>query len=155
MFSVPDQYRCKGEFWGIYSSDESYGNNGMFLIPYRGKLLQCLASDGKGWEHVSVSLKLKKKKSKAYKQIQRCPSWEEMCFVKSLFWGKEDAVVQFHPPESLYVNTHPFCLHLWKPNFANMPVPDPILVGIKKKEGRLSFAAQKEEMLKEIRSGGL
>jgi hypothetical protein len=52
-----------------------------------------------------------------------------MCFVKDLFWSEHECVVQFHPPRSVYVNNHPFCLHLWhKPN---LPTPPVILVGIK------------------------
>ena len=61
-----------------------------------------VASWGGGWEHVSVSL------------ARRCPTWEEMCMVKDIFWGEEECVVQFHPPRSEYVNRHPYCLHLWK-----------------------------------------
>jgi hypothetical protein len=55
-----------------------------------------------GWEHVSVSLP------------GRCPSWEELCFVKNLFWSEEETVLQFHPKRSAYVNRHRYCLHLWK-----------------------------------------
>lgn len=55
-----------------------------------------------GWEHVSVSI------------VDRCPSWDDMCFVKSLFWEDDETVIQFHPEKKSYVNNHPFCLHLWK-----------------------------------------
>lgn len=55
-----------------------------------------------GWEHVSVSLP------------RRCPTWDEMCLIKDIFWDEEECVVQFHPPRSQYVDTHPYCLHLWK-----------------------------------------
>ena len=61
-----------------------------------------IASWGEGWEHVSVSLR------------NRCPTWEEMCRVKDIFWGEDECVVQFHPPKSEYVNLHTYCLHLWK-----------------------------------------
>ena len=61
-----------------------------------------VAAIHKDWEHVSVSL------------IDRCPTWEEMCFVKDLFWNDDELVVQFHPPKSDYINCHPFVLHLWK-----------------------------------------
>lgn len=33
---------------------------------------------------------------------------------KDIFWDEEECVVQFHPPRSQYVDTHPYCLHLWK-----------------------------------------
>jgi hypothetical protein len=55
------------------------------------------------WEHVSVSLQ------------DRCPTWDEMCKVKDLFWRPDETVLQFHPRESEYVNNHQYCLHLWKP----------------------------------------
>ena len=50
------------------------------------------------WEHVSVSTE------------RRTPTWSEMCFVKDLFWGEEEAVMQVHPPRSEYVNYHPHSL---------------------------------------------
>ena len=61
-----------------------------------------IASWGGGWEHVSVSLR------------NRCPTWEEMCLVKDIFWMDDECVVQFHPPKNEYINVHPYCLHLWK-----------------------------------------
>lgn len=60
-------------------------------------------SEGLGWDHVSVSLPT------------RCPTWEEMCYVKNVFFDEHEAVMQLHPPRSEYVNNHPYCLHLWKP----------------------------------------
>lgn len=63
-----------------------------------------------GWEHVSVSLK------------NRCPYWEEMRFVKDIFWREDELVLQFHPPKAEYVNIHPNVLHLWKsPQPVNLP----------------------------------
>src|SRR6266853_2919788 len=81
---------------------------GFFMIPGRnanGRGLKVLAVDGEenGWEHVSVSIEDSKK----------CPSWEEMCIVKRLFWPPEACVVQFHPAEADYINRHPGVLHLW------------------------------------------
>jgi hypothetical protein len=72
-----------------------------------------------GWEHVSVSIK------------RRPPNWQEMCFVKDLFWDDEEEVIQFHPPKSEYVNFHPNCLHLWRPIYFRVPLPPSILVGPK------------------------
>lgn len=74
-----------------------------------------------GWEHVSVSVSARR----------RTPNWDEMCFVKDLFWRPDECVVQFHPPRSEYVNCHPFCLHLWKPIGVEIPMPPSILVGPK------------------------
>lgn len=98
-------------------SDESYGNNGAFLVPFESYNFMVIASDGLGWEHVSVSLPTK------------TPSWKQMCFIKELFWDDEDAVVQYHPPRSSYVNNHEHCLHLWSPIGKELPVPESILVG--------------------------
>lgn len=69
---------------------------------YKFGAVVIIASWGGGWEHVSVSLK------------KRCPTWEEMCMIKDIFWGDDECVVQFHPTKSEYVNAHPYCLHLWK-----------------------------------------
>jgi hypothetical protein len=76
----------------------------------RGELLKIIAYSGvnwpfdpPAWEHVSVSLP------------RRCPTWEEMDFVKNLFFGEDECVIQFHPPRKDWINHHPFCLHLWKP----------------------------------------
>lgn len=112
MMHVPEQFRLP-EF-----SDASYGNNGMFLVPFETFEFQVIASDGEGWEHVSVSLR------------NRTPNWREMCFIKDLFWDEEDCVVQFHPPKSAYVNNHEHCLHLWRPIRAEVPQPPSILVGL-------------------------
>lgn len=125
MFKVPEKYRLQ---IGSMGSDESYGNNGCFVIPHgkiMGYIYQVIASDGMSWEHVSVSL-WKKKSS-----VHRCPTWEEMCFIKDLFWGEDDCVVQFHPPKSEYINNHSYCLHLWRSINQVQPMPDSIMVGIK------------------------
>jgi hypothetical protein len=109
-------------------SDSSYGNNGFFIIPhYRitDYELRCQVSDGMGWEHVSVTV------AKKGKDAQRCPTWEEMCHLKEIFWGGGECVVQFHPQASEYVNNHPFCLHLWKPTGQILPQPESIMVGKK------------------------
>lgn len=108
-------------------SDPSNGNNGLFLIPHfkiHGYSFLAMVSDGLGWEHVSVSIQSNKK-------TDRCPTWEEMCWVKDLFWSKDEVVIQYHPAESDYVNNHKACLHLWKPIGVVLPVPDSLMVGIR------------------------
>lgn len=119
MFKAPEKYRLVHH--PLLGSDESYGNNGCFVIPYRNYEFTVIASDGEGWEHVSVSLK------------NRNPNWEEMCYIKSIFWGDEDCVVQYHPPKSEYVNNHQYCLHMWRPTDGEIPLPPSILTGIKTK----------------------
>lgn len=69
-----------------------------------------------GWEHVSVSFK------------NRVPTWDEMCQVKEVFWGDDEVVMQLHPKKSEYINTHPYCLHLWKPIDKEIPTPPKMFV---------------------------
>lgn len=78
-------------------------NSGAFLGKCGSARLSIIASDGGGWDHVSVSL------------ATRCPTWEEMCWVKRLFFEPDEVVMQLHPAETDYVNNHKFCLHLWRP----------------------------------------
>jgi hypothetical protein len=111
---------------GPLGSDPSYGANGAFqIVGPMCATLHIIASDGvdpvtEGWEHVSVSL-----------SNNRCPNWPEMCFVKNLFWGDEETVIQFHPPRSEYVNHHPTTLHLWRHRYNAIATPPSILVGPK------------------------
>jgi hypothetical protein len=116
-FHVPERMRVT---IGLMASSAAYGNNGAFMVSRlrQPPVLACIASDGEGWEHVSVSLP------------SRCPTWGEMALVKDLFWDPEDAVMQLHPPASQYVNCHPFCLHLWRPpEGRQIPLPPPWMVG--------------------------
>lgn len=157
MKKAPEIYRQRD---GVKATDPDYGNNGVFIIPHpniSGYQFFCIISDGSGWEHASITLQ--KNTSKTRKQypnkqnfkdimnggggrqvrqiitiqepVERCPTWAEMCFIKNIFWGPDEAVIQIHPKEADYINNHPFCLHLWRPTDQEIPVPDPILVGIK------------------------
>lgn len=99
--------------WGTTAADK---NNGAFLIPYRGVDLRIQASDGLGWGHVSVSL------------ADRCPTWAEMDYVKSLFWEPSKWVVQYHAPTDSKINICKTCLHLWKPINKTLPRPLVIMV---------------------------
>jgi len=96
---------------------------GRFIVrcPATGAKMCVLLSDGSewtemglpepAWEHASVSC------------ANRCPTWEEMAWVKSLIWEEEEAVLEFHPPKSQHVNNHNFCLHLWRPIGVEIPLP--------------------------------
>ena len=120
-FHVPENYRVTK---GPHASDPGYGNNGAFVIETgkHGKKYRifAIASDGEGWEHVSVSLP------------GRCPNWREMCAIKALFWDDNDFVIQIHPTVDEYVNNHPYCLHLWRKAGTNdyCEKPSAELVGI-------------------------
>lgn len=74
---------------------------------------------GRLWEHVSVSIMGE----------DRCPTWEEMCFIKDIFWNKDEVVIQYHPAEAEYIRAHPYALHLWKPIGIDLPTPPPEMVG--------------------------
>jgi hypothetical protein len=122
---IPNQYRVRA---GHLATDNSFGANGNFIIPHYKIVdyyFNCIIRSGMGWEHVSVSLIGKKK------PITRCPTWEEMCFIKSQFWSDDEAVMQLHPPKKDWVNNHPYCLHLWRPQFSLIPLPPSDMVGIK------------------------
>lgn len=80
--------------------------------------LMVIASQGTGWDHVSVSHR------------KRCPTWEEMVFVKRAFFNPDEWVVEFHPPEKANISVHPYCLHLWRPNDGReLPIPPPWTIG--------------------------
>ena len=95
--------------------------NGAYKFPRSRGDLFVIVSDGTdwseagfappAWEHVSVSLGT------------RCPTWEEMNFVKDLFWRSDECVIQFHVPKVQHINCHPYCLHLWKPIGVVLPQP--------------------------------
>lgn len=112
------------------ASNDAIGRYGFFLVPIEGRplVLYICAScgDESGWEHVSVRTEHASDPKKG-----RCPTWDEMCLVKNLFWEEEECVIQFHPPKSEYVNNHKNVLHLWKSTQASFPVPPSILVGVK------------------------
>lgn len=127
---VPEKFRVIHHPIPMFSSDASCGANGYFLIPHykiEDYLFGCMISDGLGWDHVSVSLKPGERRKTG--PIKRCPTWEEMCFIKSLFWDDEEPVMQLHLPKSQWVNNHPYCLHLWRPKNEAIPLPMPIMAG--------------------------
>lgn len=64
------------------------------------------------WEHVSVS-------------ARTTPTWDEMCWVKNLFWPADECVVQFHPAGKDYISDHDACLHLWRVIGVDFPLPPP------------------------------
>jgi hypothetical protein len=115
-FHVPERFRVTR---GTFGTTPANGNNGLFLVTLAHKQqVRVIVSDGEGWEHVSIS------------RTERCPTWDEMCQVKALFWDDEDTVMQLHPPRSTWVSNHAFCLHLWRPIGADIPRPPSLMVGI-------------------------
>ena len=114
---TPEKFRARLP-GSVQESNSSYGMNGVFIFSSKGINLFCLVSDDGGWEHVSVSIR-----SKNNRLIKRCPTWEEMCIVKDLFWDEAEAVCQFHPQKKDYINKHEYCLHLWKMKDRNFELP--------------------------------
>jgi hypothetical protein len=137
-FRVPEDWRIqrpprisrRGDLFGCFLLPASPARKIQFA-------LRCIASDGSDWdlmqadgfvpkdsipfEHVSVSLNPP--------AMTRCPTWEEMCYVKDIFWEPDDVVMQLHPPRSEWVNNHRWCLHLWKAVGIELPRPPAICVG--------------------------
>lgn len=128
MFKVPEKYRIKYHKNPLLNTTEQNGNNGCFEIPLSYSVTAfIIASDGAGWEHISVHLN----DTKLAKNKNRTPTWAEMSKIKAMFWDDEDCVVQYHPPKSEYVSNHDFTLHLWRQIGKDFPRPPHQLVGIK------------------------
>ena len=122
-----NQYRITT---GPLASQDTIGNYGAFCIPISTRrILYIIASDGDEveWEHVSVHVRYQNKKNKI---IIMTPTWDEMCRVKDLFWGKDELVIQYHPMECDYINQHKHVLHLWKPKNKSIPKPPKELIGL-------------------------
>ena len=120
LTKLPDKLEQGRIRRGAMASTPDMGPYGSFMVQGPcGSELGVIAAGGEdtGWEHVSVSTR------------SRPPNWQEMVFVKDLFWGPEECVMQLHPPRSDYVNCHPYCLHLWRPIDVEIPRPPAILVG--------------------------
>lgn len=96
-------------------------NNAVMVIPFKDIYakpieLRVIASSGKGWDHVSVSL------------AHRTPTWYELEYVRKLLFKPDETVVQFHLPARDHVNIHPNTLHLWRPIHKKLPLPPKELV---------------------------
>lgn len=107
------------EYYGTWGNERE----GVFDVPvlthFTGFLKVIVTAD-EGWDHVSASLP------------DRCPTWTEMCVLKDLFFAPHELVVQFHPPKALYVNCHPYTLHLWRNQKQDIQLPPFWMVGPKK-----------------------
>lgn len=90
---------------------KAYEDGGAFELPHKGRTLRIIASFGDGWDHVSVSLE------------DRCPTWEEMEFVKRTFFRNTETAMQLHVPPTDHINIHPCVLHLWRPQRVKIPKP--------------------------------
>lgn len=132
------------------ATPDGFGANGGFMVSHpkiNNYVFFCMVSDQLGWDHVSITLhqkktnihrskvyvggrtKIVKKTNEYYDPVGRCPTWEEMCFIKSVFWEDEEEVVQFHPAKKDHVNNHQYCLHLWRPTIHRIDLPPKEFVG--------------------------
>ncbi len=123
---------------GPIPSQEADGNNGAFRIPFTydphnviidkavkpSHVFNVIVSDGESWDHVSVHVSIE---LRAVRTV-RTPSWDEMCFIKNLFFEAEEACMQIHPPASRYVNHHPSTLHLWRSHNRSIQMPPLFMV---------------------------
>lgn len=85
--------------------------------------LRAIASWGGGWDHLSISA------GWGPRGPTRIPTYVEMESMKRIFFEEHEAAFQIHPPLDQYVNVQPFCLHLWRPQGAEIPLPPKELVG--------------------------
>lgn len=107
-----DKYRRTDKELEIAGCKGDEGN-GVFEIRIGAKWFYVIATNGGGWEHVSVS-------PSSGKGI---PTWNDMYAIKKLFFDDEETVVQYHPKKGDYVNIYNKCLHLWRPINQEMPMP--------------------------------
>lgn len=107
-----DKYRVP--FMGDYGDEF----NGAFEIRLKdfGMEFHIIASNGLGWDHVSISTET------------RCPKWNEMQQFKEMFFKDDEVVMQLHPAKENYINHYEFCLHLWRPQEVEIPLPPTIMV---------------------------
>jgi hypothetical protein len=110
---------------------------GAFQIPLKGsrEILMVIADDGTGadggpdevvtgWEHVSARVVVD-----PVFDINRVPTWYEMCYLKDLFWDEAEVVLQYHIDGKAKINVRASVLHLWRPCDGQFPLPDPGMVG--------------------------
>lgn len=95
----------------------SGADGGAWKFLHHGIYFHIIASWGEGWDHVSISTS------------SRCPTWDEMVHFKDLFFAPDECVLQYHPSKRGYINCHPYCLHLWRPQHGPIPMPPAWMVG--------------------------
>jgi hypothetical protein len=79
-------------------------------------LLRIIASNGGGWDHVSVSTD------------HRCPTWDEMSQVHRMFFLPTEVALQLHVPEDKHINLHNYTLHLWRNQRQAIELPPSAMV---------------------------
>jgi hypothetical protein len=82
-----------------------------FEFIHKGERMLVLAATQDGWDHVSVSFK------------DRCPTWDEMEWVKRAFFRPDEVAMQLHVAEADHISFHPYTLHLWRKTDGSIPLP--------------------------------
>ncbi|MBY0458285.1 MAG: hypothetical protein K2V38_13170 [Gemmataceae bacterium] len=108
---------------GRFASSRGDRHGLFFVKGPAGGNLQIIASSAESWradgmpdpawDHASVKVV----------GSDRTPTWGEMCFVKGLFWEKDEWVVQYMPPPSENINICEYVLHMWRPEGIAVPTP--------------------------------
>lgn len=107
----------------IFAGKHMGDHEGLFLVQvktHKKPLRVVVSVNQDGWDHVSVSLP------------NRCPTWDEMDKVKRIFFKPDEVVMQLHVTEEEHISNHSFCLHLWRPVDAAIPLPPSWMVGDKR-----------------------
>lgn len=86
--------------------------------------LRCIASNGGGWDHLSVS------------RPDRVPRWDEMESMRKIVFTRDEYAYQLGVPEREHINCHPHCLHWWRPQSREIPIPPKWMVGPMSAEAR-------------------
>ena len=100
---------------GSLASNRSYGMNGAFELTYNNLLLAIIVSAEAGWDHVSVHA--------VGRSGSQTPTWDEMDYVRKLFFRGDEWVIQYHAPSDKHIEDHPHVLHMWRPQNEMLPVP--------------------------------
>lgn len=103
---------------GPLKSDPTYGMNGAFWLPLVGEpaTFVIVVSDLAAWDHVSVHIEKKDEE-------RRIPTWDEMEYIRKLFFRGDEWVMQLHAPADKHINMNPYTLHLWRPQKQTIPIP--------------------------------
>lgn len=109
------QYRAID--WELRLGRLGDATGGCFLLEYCGVELRIVASNGGGWDHLSVST------------ADRCPTWMEMEHVRKIFGKSYEIWVQFGVPSTEHINFHPYCLHWWRHHHREIRLPPSNMIG--------------------------
>lgn len=111
---------------GEFKSKEGDHFGAFYFILSDQTNVHVIVDDGEqtGWEHVSATM-WKNRKGKSRPII---PTYDQMQFIKQIFWEDDEAVIQIHPPKDQYVNNHQTCYHLWRNKNQKLELPPKILV---------------------------